>query len=76
MVELDGLMRMWSSALALTCSEAVPVFPDFVPVTVCAPATEAVHVAALQEPFGAIEKVVVEVTSPREFSYWSRPWAV
>jgi len=48
----------------------------FVPVTVCPPADVAVQVAALQEPFGPIEKVVLEVTSPSELSYWSRPSAV
>jgi hypothetical protein len=54
----------------------VPVLPDFVPVTVCVPATEAVQVAPVQEPSGEIVNVVVEVTSPRELSYWSRPSAV
>ena len=61
---------------AVTCREAVPVLPLFVPVTVCAPAELAVQVAPVQEPFGAIEKVVVAVTSPSELSYWSRPSAV
>src|SRR5438094_449124 len=70
------LMVLWSRAPALTCSDAVPVFPAFVPVTVCAPAAEAVQVAPLQEPFGAIEKLVVDVRSPRELPYWSRPAAV
>src|SRR5204863_9658563 len=28
----------------------------------------------LQEPFGAIEKIVVEVTSPSELSHASRDW--
>src|SRR5919201_3566557 len=68
---------MWSSwLLAVTCSVAVPVLPPLVPVTVCAPATEAVHVAPVHDPFGAIEKVVLPVTSPSELSYWSRPSAV
>ena len=41
---LAGLTTMWSSpAPAVTCREAVPVLPLFVPVTVCAPATEAVQ---------------------------------
>ena len=75
MVALDGEMTMWSSAEAVTCKEAVPVFPDFVPVTVCAPAVEAVQVAPVHEPFGARENVVVDVTSPRELSYTSRPCA-
>ena len=67
---------MWSSAAAVTCSEAVPLLPLYVPVTVCGPATEAVQLAPVQEPFGEIEKLVVAVTSPSEFSYWSRPCAV
>ena len=54
----------------------MPLLPLFVPVTVCAPAELAVQVAPVQEPFGAIEKVVVAVTSPSELSYWSRPSAV
>src|ERR671934_14647 len=70
-------MTMWSSTLPLvTCSDAVPVLPVSLPVTVCAPATEAVQVAPVQEPSGAIENVVAEVTSPRLLSYWSRPCAV
>src|SRR5919198_875813 len=76
-VAVDGLITMWSSwLLAVTCSEAVPVLPPLVPVTVCAPATVAVQVAPVQEPSGGIEKVVVAVTSPSELSYWSRPSAV
>ncbi len=75
-VAVEGLIVMWSNAPALTCSDAVPVFPAFVPVTVCAPAAEAVQVAPLQEPFGAIEKLVVDVRSPSELPYWSRPAAV
>src|SRR5439155_17190691 len=67
---------MWSRLPALTLSEAVPVLPVFVPVTVCAPATEAVQVAPVQDPFGPIENVVLEVTSPSELLYWSRPSAV
>src|ERR671935_137342 len=68
---------MWSSwLLAVTVSVAVPVVPALVPVMVCAPATGAVQVAPVQEPSGAIVKVVLEVTSPRELSYWSRPSAV
>ena len=54
----------------------MPVLPAFVPVTVWAPADVAVQLAPLQEPFGPIENVVVEVTSPSELSYWSRPSAV
>jgi hypothetical protein len=40
-----------------------------VPVTVWAPAVVAVQTAPVQEPFGAIVKVVVGVTSPSELSY-------
>ena len=54
----------------------MPVLPLFVPVTVCAPASEAVQVAPVQDPFGAIEKVVDAVTSPSELSNASRPSAV
>ena len=50
--------------------------PPSLPVTVCAPALEAVQVAPVQEPFGAIVKLVAAVTSPSELSYWSRPCAV
>src|SRR5215210_4796503 len=68
---------MWSSwLLAVTVSVALPVLPPLVPVTVWLPATEAVQVAPVQEPSGAIVNVVVDVTSPSEFSYWSRPSAV
>ena len=45
---------------AVTLSEAVPVLPPLVPVTVWAPAAEAVHVAPVHDPFGAIEKVVID----------------
>src|SRR5919205_3656123 len=77
MVAADGRITMWSSwLLAVTSSVAVPVLPPLVPVTVCVPATEAVQVAPAQEPFGAIEKVVLPVTSPSGLSYWSRPSAV
>ena len=60
----------------MTCNEAVPVLPAFVPVTVCAPADVAVQLAPEQDPLASIENVVVEVTSPSELSYWSRPSAV
>ena len=53
----------------------MPVLPVVVPVTVCGPAV-AVQVAPVHDPFGAIVKVVVEVRSPSELLYWSRPWAV
>jgi hypothetical protein len=76
MVAVAGLIAMWSSAPAPTCSDAVAVFVPFVPVTVCAPATDAVQVAAVQDPFGAIENVVADVTSAMALSYWSRDCAV
>ena len=60
----------------MTCREAVPVLPPSVPVTVCAPDAEAVQIDPLQDPFGEIEKTVLEVTSPSELSYLSRPCAV
>ena len=75
-VAVEGLITMWSSGPELTCSEAVPIAPASFPVTVCAPAIEAVQVAPLQDPFAAMVKVVLAVTSPSELSYWSRPCAV
>ena len=53
----------------MTCSDAVPVLPPSLPVTVCAPATVAVQVAPVQEPLGPIVNVVLAVTSPSELSY-------
>ncbi len=49
--------------------------PALFPVTVCAPAVNAVHVAPVQEPFGEIEKVVPEVTLPSELFAASNPSA-
>ena len=40
------------------------------------PPDVAVQVLPLQDPFGAIEKVVLEVTSPSELLAASKPWAV
>ena len=60
----------------LMVSEAVFVFPALLPVTVCGPPDVAVQVLPLQDPFGAIEKVVLEVTSPSELLAASKPWAV
>src|SRR5919202_1469890 len=77
MVAEAGLITMWSSWLpAVTWSEAVPVFPLFVPVTVCGPATVAVQAVPAQEPSGAMVNVVAAVMSPSELSYRSRPSAV
>jgi len=53
-----GESARWSGGPALTVSEAVPLLPDFVPVTVCAPAFVAVQLPLPQEPLGAIVKVV------------------
>src|SRR5581483_6095266 len=63
-------------AAGLTCSEAVPVAPALVPVTVCAPAAVAVHTLAVHDPFGVRLNVVVPVTSPRLLLLASRPCAV
>src|SRR5690349_24254558 len=63
MVALAGLMVMWSSEPAFTVRVAVAVFPPLAPVTVCAPATVAVQLAAVQEPSGVMLKVVVAVMS-------------
>ena len=59
-----------------TVSVAWPVWPEFAPVTVCTPETVAEHDAPVQEPFGAIEKVVEPVTSPRSWFAASKPSAV
>ena len=54
---------------------AVPLAPIDVPVTVCVPETDAVHVAPVHEPSGVSENVVLPVMSPSELSYRSRPSA-
>src|SRR5881227_2052183 len=76
MVADAGESTRWSSGPAVTLSEALALLPPLAPVTVCEPALVAVHAAPLQEPFGAIEKLVVDVRSPSELPYWSRPAAV
>src|SRR5918912_186497 len=76
MLAFEGLMTMWSSGPGFTCSDAVPVLPALVPVTVCAPAPVAVHVLPVHDPSGPIENVVEAVTSPSEFPAASKPWAV
>src|SRR5207248_5006281 len=53
-----GESARWSSGPALMLSEAVPVLPPSLPVTVCAPATVAVHVLPVEEPFGVQEPFV------------------
>ena len=75
-VAVAGLSVRWSRPAGLTCRLAVPLAPIAVPVTVCAPALVALQTAAAQEPSGASVNVVVEVMSPSELLYWSRPWAV
>ena len=54
----------------------MPVLPVSVPVTVWGPPMVAVQEAAVQEPSGAIVKVVAPVMSPSELLYWSKPCAV
>src|SRR4051812_9994953 len=69
-VAVAGDTTMWSSAArGDAVNDAVPLFPPFVPVTVCGPAFVAEHVAPEHEPSGAIENVVPAVTSPNTFSY-------
>ena len=68
---VPGLTVMWSSGPAFTCRVAAPVLPELVPVTVWAPAVDAVQVAAEQEPSGAIVNVVAGVTSLMMLPYWS-----
>ena len=75
-VAVDGATTMWSTAAVVTCSAAFALFPEFVPVTVWAPTVEAVQVAPVHEPSGAIENVVEPVTSPSEFPAASKPVAV
>jgi len=70
-----GASTRWSSAPAVTLNDAVPVLPPSFPVTVCAPADVAVQVAPLQEPFGPIEKLVLDVTSPSGLPDPSNPCA-
>ena len=57
-------------------SAATPLFPESSPVTVCAPATFAVHTFPLHDPSGPIEKTVDAVTSPRALPDLSKPSAV
>ena len=59
MVADAGVSARWSTAPALTARVTVLVLPASVPVTVCGPRRGRVHVAAVQEPLGAIVKVVV-----------------
>src|SRR6266536_625299 len=76
MVAVAGLIVIWSSAPAFTVRLAVAVLPPSLPVTVCAPATVAVQLAPVHEPFGAMVKVVEAVTSPRLLLPASKPAAV
>lgn len=60
----------------VTVSVALPCLPEYVPVTVCVPGVSAVHFAPVQEPSGAIAKLVAGVTEPSVFPNWSAPVAV
>src|SRR5919202_6709258 len=71
-----GESARWSSAPAVTVNEGVAVLPPSFPVTVCAPASVAVQTLPVQEPFGPIENIVEEVTSPSELLAASKPSAV
>jgi hypothetical protein len=68
-VALAGLITMWSMTAGSTCSDAVPVLPELLPVTVCGPEVDAPHVAAAHDPSGEMENVVLDVTSPSELLY-------
>jgi hypothetical protein len=68
-------MVMVAAAAALMVRLAVAVTLPLRPVTVWAPATVAVQVAPVQEPSGAMLKVVLAVTLPRLLPYWSEPLA-
>src|SRR2546421_109648 len=66
--ETDGLAGLLSEVVVpalLTEREAVPVLPLSVAVTVWFVALDGVHVAARQDPSGAIANVLADVTSPR-----------
>src|SRR6266576_1564144 len=76
MVADAGDSARWCSGPAVTVNVALLVLPPVLPVTGCAPATEAVQVAPVQEPSGAIVKVVFAVTLPSELLNWSKPCAV
>src|SRR5207302_1249554 len=73
MVAEAGEMLSAASGPAVTVSEAVAVLEPSVAVTVCAPATVAVQLAAVHEPSGEIVKVVAAVALPRSLLYWSKP---
>ncbi len=67
---------VFAGATPVIVKDAVPILVAFVPVTVFAPTVGAVQLAPVQAPSGAIVNVVVDVTLPRELSYWSKPSAV
>src|SRR5437867_1876762 len=58
------LTRFVEVEALLTVTLAVPVFKEFVPVTVCEPGADGVHVAPKQAPSGLMVNVVDVVTSP------------
>jgi hypothetical protein len=70
-----GESTKWSSARAVTVSEAVLIAPLSFPVTVCGPAAVAVQTFAVHDPFGEMEKLVEPVTS-KELPPVSKPCAV
>ena len=72
-VEDAGDSVRWSSGPAVTLNDPALVFPESFPVTVCAPATVAVHTFPLHDPLGAIENTVEAVTSPSELFEASNP---
>src|SRR3954462_6432177 len=67
---------MTRCAPASTVSDAVELTPLFVAVIVWLPPPVAEQTLPLQDPSGAIEKLVPAVTSPSEFPPASKPCAV
>ena len=76
-IEVDaGVILSDDKAVGVTLKDAVVDLPLSVADTVWLPSTVAVHEAAVQEPSGAIVKVVAAVASPRLLPYWSNAWVV
>ena len=76
MVDVAGDRTMWSSVPAVTDNEAVPDLPASLAVIVWLPPPVAEQTLPLQDPSGAIEKLVPAVTSPSELFAASKPCAL
>jgi len=75
-VAVFGEMVIEASGPAVTVSVAVSVLPEVVPVIVYVPALFEPQTFALQVAAPEALKLVDPVTSPREFPFESKPWAV